>query len=118
MAELKVNIEIHLLNDPLMLQIFKQDGLFDEKNKKHLKTKVKKDKNDEYYDVDNCVIEYVSEEPIESHIHIQCFRNTMKKLEGGNVVRVCFIDSSIGNDPSTGYHLAEMKFNIINNVEK
>lgn len=118
---MKQEIEALLVANERILQLWEAADALDESKGKHLKIKVKKEKTDSVYDVDEVTVELLSDTPMSVEVQLVTIIEAMKQFEADPLIaKVIHMSHTLDEDPDetkTKRH-GEVVFQIISTIDR
>jgi len=117
MADLKKTIEERIVLIPRIHDLFPEGISMDESRAKHIKFDIKKIKNADDYDIDDCVVTIKSDKQLVYRIHAKIIMDIMFMLEG--VIALPHFRKIIlnGIDYQEDGKKIDVKFILIHNID-
>ena len=118
---MKQEIEELLVTNERILQLWTAEDALDESKGKHLKIKVKKEKIDSVYDVDEVIVELLSDTPMSIEVQIRTIMEAMRQLEADPRIRkVVYCSHTLTEDPdeTKTKRYGEVVFTVVSTIDK
>lgn len=99
-----------------MLQLFEADRLLSDRERKYITTRSERLKRETAYDVHEYTVTYLSNEPIEKHIHIKAIIKGVLSMQGERLRKVIY--NRTERSERGRIYVAEISFTMVHSFEK